>query len=90
MKLPVFYIVSFLVAVAFGLAHLPATAAVGLSLNALVVSRAIVLNGLGGIVFGWLYWRRGLESAMVCHFTADVVLHVILAAVVLRFPGLFG
>jgi membrane protease YdiL (CAAX protease family) len=79
-----------LVAVAFGLAHLPATAAVGLSLNALVVSRAIVLNGLGGIVFGWLYWRRGLESAMVCHFTADVVLHVILAAVVLRFPGLFG
>ncbi len=79
-----------LVAVAFGLAHLPATAAVGLSLNALVVSRAIVLNGLGGIVFGWLYWRRGLESAMVCHFTTDVVLHVILAAVVLRFPGLFG
>ena len=79
-----------LVAVAFGLAHLPATAAVGLELNALVVSRAIVLNGLGGIVFGWLYWRRGLESAMVSHFTTDVVLHVILAAVVMRFPELFG
>jgi membrane protease YdiL (CAAX protease family) len=31
---------------------------------------------VAGIVFGWLYWRRGLEMAMLGHFCADLVLHV--------------
>jgi hypothetical protein len=74
----VFWLAIVMIAVLFGLAHLPATAAIGLPLDALVVSRAIVLNGLGGAAFGWLYWKRGLESAMVSHFSADLVLHVLL------------
>jgi membrane protease YdiL (CAAX protease family) len=36
-----------------------------------------VLNSLAGLVFGWLYWRRGLKAAMVAHFSADLVLHVL-------------
>lgn len=63
-------------ALVFGLAHLPATAAV-LPLTPLVVARALLLNGLGGLLFGWLYWRRGLLAAMMAHFSADVVLHVV-------------
>ena len=43
-----------------------------------IVARAIILNGIAGIAFGWLYWRKGLESAMISHFSADIVLHVIL------------
>ena len=74
----VFSIAIIAIAVAFGLAHLPATVAIGLPLNALVVTRAVVLNGIGGTAFGWLYWKRGLESAMVAHFSADLVLHVLL------------
>ena len=74
----VFWIANIVFAVAFGLAHLPATAAIGLPLNPLVVTRAIVLNGLGGLAFGWLYWKQGLESAMMAHFSADIVLHVLL------------
>jgi membrane protease YdiL (CAAX protease family) len=66
-------------AVIFGLSHLPATAAIGLPLDALVVTRAIVGNSIVGIPCGWLYWRRGLESAMVSHFSADIILHVLLA-----------
>jgi membrane protease YdiL (CAAX protease family) len=38
-----------------------------------------VLNGLLGLAFGYLYWTRGLESAMLSHFSADLLLHVILA-----------
>ena len=30
-------------------------------------------------VFGWLYWKRGLEAAMISHFSADIVTHVLLA-----------
>lgn len=78
-KLPVaiFWIANILAAVLFGLGHLPATANIGLPLDFLVVTRAIVLNGLLGVGFGWLYWKYGLESAMLSHFSADIVLHVL-------------
>jgi membrane protease YdiL (CAAX protease family) len=70
-----------LTAIIFGLAHLPATAAL-VPLTALVVARAIVLNGLAGLVFGWLYWRRGILVAMTSHLCADLVLHVIAPALI--------
>ena len=65
-----------LASILFGLGHLPATAQV-ISLTGLVITRAIVLNGVGGLIFGWLYWKKGLESAMIAHFSADIVLHII-------------
>lgn len=74
----VFWIGNILAAVLFGLGHLPATANI-LPLTPLVITRAIVLNGVAGVAFGWLYWKRGLESAIIAHFTADIVLHVLLA-----------
>ncbi len=67
-------------AVLFGLAHLPATGAI-FGLTPLVVVRAIVLNGIPGVAFGVLYWRYGLESAMLSHFATDIVLHAIVPAV---------
>jgi hypothetical protein len=70
-----------LAAIVFGLGHLPATAKIT-PLTGMVVIRAIVLNGVGGIIFGWLYWKKGLESAMMSHFSADIVLHVITPLVV--------
>ena len=74
----IFWIANILAAVLFGLGHLPATANI-MPLTPLVITRAIVLNGVGGVIFGWLYWKRGLESAMVSHFSADIVLHVLFA-----------
>lgn len=62
-------------ALLFGVGHLPAAAAIW-PLDAVVVARTVVLNGVGGLLFGWLYWRQGFESAMVAHFSADLVLHV--------------
>lgn len=74
----VFWIANILAAIIFGLGHLPAMATI-LPLTLLVVIRTVMLNMIGGITFGWLYQTRGLESAMVAHFSADVVLHVLLA-----------
>ena len=48
-------------------------------LTMLVISRALLLNGLLGIAFGYLYRKRGLEAAMISHFSADLILHVLLA-----------
>ena len=74
----VFWIANILAAVLFGLGHLPATS-LQVPLTTLVILRAIILNGLIGIACGWLYWKRGLEAAMISHFSADLVLHVLLA-----------
>ena len=63
-------------AIVFGLGHLPATAYI-MPLTRLVILRALVLNGIGGLVFGLLYWKKGLESAIIAHFTTDIVLHVV-------------
>ncbi|MBM4240076.1 MAG: CPBP family intramembrane metalloprotease [Euryarchaeota archaeon] len=70
-----------LAAVIFGLGHLPITSALT-TITPLIVLRAIVLNGVGGIIFGWLYWKKGLESAMISHFSTDIVLHVLLPLLV--------
>lgn len=67
------YISILLTAIIFGLGHLPITASLT-AITPLVVTRAIVLNGIGGVVFGWLFWKEGLESAMIAHFTADIFL----------------
>ncbi|MEO8160692.1 MAG: CPBP family glutamic-type intramembrane protease [Arenimonas sp.] len=64
-----------LAAIAFGAGHLPAAAQLW-PLDTVVVSRTLLLNGLAGLVFGWFYVRHGLESAMLSHFAADLVLHV--------------
>lgn len=66
-----------LAAILFGLGHLPATAALT-AITPLVVVRAIVLNGLGGLIFGWLYWKKGLPSAMFSHATADLTMFVLI------------
>ena len=75
-----------LAAVIFGLGHLPATSQIT-ALTMAVIVRAVVLNGVGGIIFGWLYWKKGLESAMIAHFSADIVLHIITPFVVSLFSG---
>ncbi|EQA46271.1 CAAX protease self-immunity [Leptospira broomii serovar Hurstbridge str. 5399] len=73
----VFWIANIVTALVFGLGHLPATSMI-LPLTPLVIVRAIVLNGLAGVAFGYLYFTRGLESAMLSHFACDLVLHVVL------------
>jgi membrane protease YdiL (CAAX protease family) len=74
----IFWIANILAAVLFGLGHLPAVSLL-VPLTTLVVIRTVILNGLIGIACGWLFWKRGLEAAMISHFSADLVLHVLLA-----------
>ena len=63
-------------ALLFAAGHLPAAIKL-LGADPIVVTRTLVLNFPAGFVFGWLYWKRGLEHAMAGHFAADIVLHVL-------------
>jgi len=71
------WIAIILISVIFGLGHLPMTAKFQ-QITSLVVFRDVFLNGIAGVVFDWLYWKKGLESAMISHFSTDIILHVIL------------
>jgi membrane protease YdiL (CAAX protease family) len=62
-----------LVAILFGLGHLPATSMLA-PLTPVLVVRALVLNGVAGVAFGYLYWRYGLEAAMAGHIGVHLVL----------------
>jgi hypothetical protein len=75
----VFVVALTLAAIAFGAGHLPFAAHVFGSLSTVVVVHTVLLNAVAGIAFGVLYWRWGLEHAMVAHFCADIAIHVILA-----------
>lgn len=59
----------------FGAGHLP-TAFTLWSPLPIVIVRTLLLNAVGGILAGIVYVRHGLEHAVVLHFTADIVLHV--------------
>jgi membrane protease YdiL (CAAX protease family) len=65
-----------LAALLFGIAHLPALAGM-VALTPLIVVRTVLLNALGGVLFGWLFWRRSLEAAMVAHATTHVGFFII-------------
>ena len=60
-----------LAALVFGLLHLPATAAIA-PLTTVVIIRALLLNGIAGIAFGWLFWQYSLEAAMLAHISVHV------------------
>lgn len=50
----------------FAAGHLPFTAqAIGWS--GPIIARALLLNSIGGIGFGYLYWKKGLVYAMIAH-----------------------
>jgi hypothetical protein len=69
---PAMWAALLLSALVFGVGHLPAAALAGVPLTAEVITRIVTLNAIGGVIFGWLFWRRSLESAMVAHATVHL------------------
>lgn len=59
----------------FAAGHLPITAQT-LGLSAPIVIRCFVLNGLGGIGFGYLYWKKGLAYSICAHASTHVFMQV--------------
>jgi membrane protease YdiL (CAAX protease family) len=64
-----------LAAVLFALGHLPA-AQFYAPLTDMLILRVMLLNTAAGVVFGWLFRRYTLESAMLSHAGVHVVMFV--------------
>jgi hypothetical protein len=78
-SLVVFWAANSIATLLFGLGHLPATARIA-RLTPLIVSRALILNGLAGLFLGVLFFQFGLEFAMIAHFCMDIMIHLVLPA----------
>ena len=86
-KLAVFWAANIVFALAFGLMHLPDAVSRGWPINSLIIVRTVVVNGIGGLVLGWLYWSFGLETAMLAHFLGDAILYSLIPFIVARESG---
>ena len=72
----VFWIVNAIMAVLFGLGHLPAVIGLLGRVTPLMLARTLLLNAPIGLICGWLFWRYGIEAAVAAHFSADIVYHI--------------
>ena len=68
-------------ALIFGAGHLPAVVAMVGELTTDIVLFIVAANSAFGVLFGYLYWRYGLESAMIAHAMSHIVNYAFIALV---------
>jgi hypothetical protein len=85
--LVVFWTANVVMAVLFGIAHLPALKVLLGNIPPLMLVRTLLLNAPVGLVCGWLFWAHGIEAAIFAHFSADLVYHAIGTEVLLHTFG---
>lgn len=73
----VIWIAILLVALLFGALHISNIAKFGLPLTPSLIAYAVIGNFFPGVLFGWLYWKRGLETAILTHILFDLCVHVL-------------
>lgn len=66
-------------ALLFAAGHLPTLYLLMPEPPSWLVALVLVGNAVPGLLFGWLYWRRGLEAAMIAHALAHLFSSIVLA-----------
>lgn len=61
-------------ALIFGLGHLPLAFEISPQVTTPLTIYIVVGNTLFGLIAGYLYWQKGLESAMIAHMVFHVVI----------------
>jgi len=59
----------------FGLCHLPNFVHAITPDTPLIVLRVLLLNSISGVLFGYVFWRKGFEVAMLAHLINDIGLY---------------
>lgn len=64
-------------ALLFAAGHLPSTMQMFGEITPMILQRCFLLNGVGGLVFGYLYRKYGIQYSMMAHAGAHIVWKVI-------------
>ena len=70
----IYWIGIMVAALLFALGHFPMVSMSGAPWTSSLVIYILAGNVIGGVIFGWLYWKKGLEAAFVAHIFAHVVM----------------
>ncbi|MBO9700061.1 MAG: CPBP family intramembrane metalloprotease [Sporocytophaga sp.] len=70
----VYWIAIVLSAIVFSLGHLPLVSRLINDLSFSVYAYIILANSIGGLFFGYAYWKRGLECAFIAHAFAHLIM----------------
>jgi len=71
----IFFAIAIIISsVVFGLGHLPLASALGVDFTAAIVSYVVVANSAFGLIAGYLYWKKGLEAAIIAHMLTHGIL----------------
>ena len=71
----IFFVIAIIVSsVVFGLGHLPLASALGVDFTVAVVSYVVAANSIFGLIGGYLYWKKGLEAAIIAHMLTHIVI----------------
>jgi membrane protease YdiL (CAAX protease family) len=68
-----YWVAATIAALLFAAGHLPLLFALIASPPVELVAAVLTLNAIVGVAFGWLYWKAGLETAMLAHALTHAV-----------------
>lgn len=60
-------------ALVFALGHLPLLMVISPNPQLWLVAAVLLGNTVPGVFFGWLFWKKGIEAAMLAHMFAHVI-----------------
>ncbi len=60
----------------FGVGHLPAASILSPVMTSTLLVYIVLGNSIFGVIAGYLYWKRGLEAAIISHMVAHLVMIV--------------
>jgi len=70
----VYWIAIALSTLLFALGHFPVVFLAISEPSFTLLSYILIGNSIAGLVFGWLYWKKGLEAAIIAHAFAHVAM----------------
>lgn len=73
----VFLVAILISSLLFAVAHLPVVYATVEVVSLGLMTYILIGNSIGGLVYGYLYWKKGLECSMISHMTTHIIFVVV-------------
>jgi hypothetical protein len=69
----IFWLAIVVSALIFAVGHLPILMAISPNPQSWLVTAVLLGNTIPAVLFGWLFWRKGIEAAMFAHMLAHLI-----------------
>jgi len=70
----VYWIGILISSVIFALGHFPIAFQAVSNPSGLLLNYILHGNSIGRVIFGWLYWKKGLETAFIAHIFTHIIM----------------